>query len=266
MTVTPTERPTWAASVVKFSRRPRVWPAASLALIAVLVLTSATASLARTAGAQPANPQAQTVEFTFTSTYDGSTQQAVMQVPTAYQAGQATPLLIVLHDWKEDRLPPFNDFKTAADYAGWLLASPDMHGETSPQVPPILPGTPGLAGQPARHPRYHPVGEPALQRRSYPDLYRGQRHGRADRSRHGRQTPRRVRVRRQRSRLYQRGLLVGRRGCDQKGADRGRGGGQPGRPSPVGNAAPLDAQRVRGQVQLRAQLLGHPTAACIAAD
>ena len=50
MTVTPTERPAWAASVVKFSRRPRVWPAASLALIAVLVLASATTSLARTGG------------------------------------------------------------------------------------------------------------------------------------------------------------------------------------------------------------------------
>ena len=50
MTVTPTERPAWAASVVKFSRRPGVWPAASLALVAVLVLTSATTSLARPAG------------------------------------------------------------------------------------------------------------------------------------------------------------------------------------------------------------------------
>ena len=85
MTVTPTERPAWAAPLVKLSRWPGVWPAASLALIAVLVLTSATTSLARTGGAQPANPQAQTVEFTFTSTYDGSTQQAVMQVPAAYQ-------------------------------------------------------------------------------------------------------------------------------------------------------------------------------------
>ena len=96
MTVTSTERPAWAASVVKFRHRLRVWPAASLALIAVLVLTSATTSLARPAGAQAANPQAQTVEFTFTSTYDGTTQQAVMQVPTAYQAGQAAPLLLSL--------------------------------------------------------------------------------------------------------------------------------------------------------------------------
>ena len=55
-----------------------------------------------------------------------------MQVPTVYQPGQATPLLIVLHDWEEDRLPPFNDFKSAADNAGWLLASPNMHGNVSP--------------------------------------------------------------------------------------------------------------------------------------
>ena len=72
-----------------------------------------------------------------------------MQVPTAYQASQPTPLLIVLHDWEEDRLPPFNDFKTAADSAGWLLASPDMHGENTPN--PAHPSWYSLASRASQH-------------------------------------------------------------------------------------------------------------------
>ena len=113
--------------------RPRLpirpWMAASLALAAVLVLATAAATLARSATNAPA---AQTIDFTFTSTYDGSTQRAVMQVPTGYQAGQPAPLLVVLHDWEQDRMPPFDDYKAAADAAGWLLVSPDMHGENTP--------------------------------------------------------------------------------------------------------------------------------------
>lgn len=108
--------------------RARFWTAASVLLAAGLILATAAASLARGASA----PAAQTIDFTFTSTYDGSTQRAVMQVPTGYQAGQPTPLLVVLHDWEQDRMPPFDDYKAAADAAGWLLVSPDMHGENTP--------------------------------------------------------------------------------------------------------------------------------------
>ena len=107
----------------------RLWTAASLALAAVLILATAATTVARSAASAPA---AQTIDFTFTSTYDGSTQRAVMQVPTGYQAGQPAPLLVVLHDWEQDRMPPFDDYKAAADAAGWLLVSPDMHGENTP--------------------------------------------------------------------------------------------------------------------------------------
>lgn len=115
------------AAGLRLRVRPRT--AVSLALAAVLILVTTAASLARSASSAPA---AQTIDFTFTSTYDGSTQRAVMQVPTGYQAGQPAPLLVVLHDWEQDRMPPFDDTKAAADAAGWLLVSPDMHGENTP--------------------------------------------------------------------------------------------------------------------------------------
>ena len=73
----------------------------------------------------------QVVDFTFTSSYDGTTQPAVLQVPTSYQPIQPTPLLVVVHGWGEDRWGPFSDYGQAANNAGWLLVSPDMHGERS---------------------------------------------------------------------------------------------------------------------------------------
>lgn len=71
------------------------------------------------------------VDFTFTSSYDGTTQPAVLQVPTSYQPAQPTPLLLAIHGWGDDRWAPLADYAAAANDAGWLLASPDMHGERS---------------------------------------------------------------------------------------------------------------------------------------
>jgi dienelactone hydrolase len=73
----------------------------------------------------------QVVDFTFTSSYDGTTQPAALQIPTSYQPAQLTPLLVVVHGWGEDRWGPLGDFGQAANDAGWLLVSPDMHGERS---------------------------------------------------------------------------------------------------------------------------------------
>lgn len=106
---------------------------AGILLAAVLIFASTLNSLARTPDrAAHVEPTFQVIDFTFTSTFDNTTQRAVLQVPTAYQASQATPLLVVLHDWEQDRFPPFNDFQAAADAAGWLLVSPDMHGDHAP--------------------------------------------------------------------------------------------------------------------------------------
>ncbi len=80
---------------------------------------------------------AQVVDFTFTSSYDGTTQPAVLQVPTSYQPAQPAPLLLAIHGWGDDRWAPLSDYGQAANAAGWLLASPDMHGErTHSWLPP----------------------------------------------------------------------------------------------------------------------------------
>ena len=78
----------------------------------------------------------QVIDFTFTSTYDGSTQPAVVQIPTSYQPTQPTPLLISLHGWGDSRWAALNDFGPAANTSGWLVAAPDMHGETNPYPRP----------------------------------------------------------------------------------------------------------------------------------
>ncbi|MEA3336212.1 MAG: DNRLRE domain-containing protein [Chloroflexota bacterium] len=72
------------------------------------------------------------VDFTFSSSYDGSEQPAILQVPIDYQSWQPTPLLIAVHGWGADRWDALADYAEEANDAGWLLAAPDMHGERDP--------------------------------------------------------------------------------------------------------------------------------------
>jgi dienelactone hydrolase len=74
---------------------------------------------------------AQVVDFTFTSSYDSTTQPAALQVPTSYQPGQPAPLLVAIHGWGDNRWAPINDYGEVANNAGWLLVSADLHGERS---------------------------------------------------------------------------------------------------------------------------------------
>lgn len=78
----------------------------------------------------------QVIDFIFTSTYDGSAQPALVQLPSSYQPGQPTPLLVALHGWGEDRWGALGSYGVEANQFGWLLASPDMHGENNPYTLP----------------------------------------------------------------------------------------------------------------------------------
>ena len=72
--------------------------------------------------------------FTFVNSYDGSSQEAVYQIPGSYSGGTPTPLVIFAHGRTGVMQDGLNVLGNAANAKGWLLASPQMHG--SWVVPP----------------------------------------------------------------------------------------------------------------------------------
>ena len=97
----------------------------------------------------------QLYDLTFTSSYDGSNQRYAVQKPPFYDPEKPTPLMVILHGW-----PPSSDQKPYLDQIwayggivaqkGWLLASPEMHGE-HPAPPGMSPGRRPLASRAAQH-------------------------------------------------------------------------------------------------------------------
>ncbi len=78
-----------------------------------------------------------TSTFTFTSSYDASLQQALLQLPPEYTGGSPLPLVIALHDWQvspSEQLYLIAIAEAAAE-RGWLFAAPELHGE-QPSDPP----------------------------------------------------------------------------------------------------------------------------------
>ena len=86
------------------------------------------------------------VDFSFTSSYDSTPQQAVLQLPPGYGGGPL-PLVIGLHGWGETRWQPLDLWGGAVAEQGWLLAAPEMHGE-QPDTPP---GRRALASRASQH-------------------------------------------------------------------------------------------------------------------
>jgi dienelactone hydrolase len=66
--------------------------------------------------------------FTFTNTYDGSSQEAIAQQPDGYDGNTPVPLLIYAHGRSGVMEAGIDLFGSAANDKGWLLASPEMHG------------------------------------------------------------------------------------------------------------------------------------------
>jgi uncharacterized protein YegP (UPF0339 family)/dienelactone hydrolase len=64
----------------------------------------------------------------FTNSYDGSTQEAEIQVPDGYNSGTPTPLVIYAHGRSGVMSEGIDLLGSAANAKGWLLASPQMHG------------------------------------------------------------------------------------------------------------------------------------------
>jgi dienelactone hydrolase len=64
----------------------------------------------------------------FTNDYDGSQQEAALQVPDGYQAGTAVPLVVAVHGRSGTMSGGLDLLDEAANARGWLLAAPQMHG------------------------------------------------------------------------------------------------------------------------------------------
>ena len=83
-----------------------------------------------------------------------------IRVPASYNSDTPMPLVIALHDQGLQRDSTIRELGAAAETKGWLLASPELHGET-PQC--VF----GCFGEALRrnytHPGDHPFGAPASQ-------------------------------------------------------------------------------------------------------
>lgn len=76
--------------------------------------------------------QAQTYhELFLPSSYDGVVTRSVVMEPASYQ-GQAVPLVITLHGMGGNAWDGLRGYDGPANARGWLVASPDTHGEMDP--------------------------------------------------------------------------------------------------------------------------------------
>lgn len=95
--------------------------------------------------------------FSFTNSYDNSSQQARAQIPDAYTAGQPTPLLIAVHPRTGSMFFGENEFGPAANAKTWLLASPELHGSWPATASP-QPSPPGAYAYASLEGQYDIVG------------------------------------------------------------------------------------------------------------
>jgi len=85
------------------------------------------------------------IEFTFTSTYDGTRQQAAAYVPGAVKDGKPVPLLVVAHCLGGNRFVARGlGYYEEAEQRGWLVVTPELHGRR-------MPGTSSFAAPEAQH-------------------------------------------------------------------------------------------------------------------
>jgi len=73
-----------------------------------------------------------TAIITFVNAYDGSSQNAMIQLPDGYTGIMTTPLLIAVHGRSGIMENGVDWYKIAANNKGWLLASPQLHGSWDP--------------------------------------------------------------------------------------------------------------------------------------
>lgn len=78
----------------------------------------------------------------FISSYDGTSQSFMGQIPESYNPSVPVPLLIAVHPRSASMSFGIDEFGAAANAKGWLLASPQLHGSWPSNLSP-QPPTPG---------------------------------------------------------------------------------------------------------------------------
>jgi len=82
---------------------------------------------------------ATTAIVSFTNSYDGTIQEAIVQIPDGYDA-TPRPLLIAVHARSGTKEKGLDWFDEEANAMGWLLASPELHGSWEPDPDCYDPG------------------------------------------------------------------------------------------------------------------------------
>lgn len=72
---------------------------------------------------------AEEIEFTYTNSYDGSTQPAKAYIPEAVKGKGPVPLVVVAHPMMGSRLTAqYAGYYPQADAHGWMVVCPQLHG------------------------------------------------------------------------------------------------------------------------------------------
>ena len=110
-------------------------------------------------GVQIASTQATLSTINFVNRYDGTTQQARVQVPSGYNSNTPTPLLLAIHPRSADMFyPESKGFHTAANSKGWFFASPQLHGAWPGTTAMPTPNPPGQYAYASLQSQYDIVG------------------------------------------------------------------------------------------------------------
>ena len=119
---------------------------------------------------RPASVSASTA-FTFVATfinpYDGTSQEAIVQIPAGYNPASPTPLVIFVHGRSGAMEDGATVLGAAADARGWLLASAQLHGSWTGTITNPIPNPPGKYAYASLESQYDVVGTVGYMRAHY---------------------------------------------------------------------------------------------------
>lgn len=95
---------------------------------------------------------------TFINPYDGTSQEAIAQIPAGYHPASPAPLVIFVHGRSSAMEDGINVLGAAADAEGWLLASPQLHGSWPGTLANPVPNPPGKYAYASLESQYDIIG------------------------------------------------------------------------------------------------------------